>query len=198
MLSASHRKSAMIIALATALTVALITIALDADLRERLGSGYWIVGMAIIGCILLVLAGYVWDRTMIERLRTINESARRTPTTESFGPIEFSETEPDEIIGLARQIERMAQALQKTEASYRAVVEDQTDLICRCRSDGILTFVNGAFARFFGRKRQELIGSRLALVDLGYPHRDYQGNFSLAEEFEVELANAEGRPANFT
>ncbi len=55
--------------------------------------------------------------------------------------------------------------LQLTEARYRAIIEGQTDLVCRCLPDGTLTFVNQAYCRFFGRLCEELLGaSFLALV----------------------------------
>lgn len=41
---------------------------------------------------------------------------------------------------------------------YESVVEDQTELICRWKPDGTLTFVNGAYARYFGKSREELVG----------------------------------------
>jgi PAS domain S-box-containing protein len=47
----------------------------------------------------------------------------------------------------------------ESEKRYRGVVEDQTDLICRFRPDGILVFVNQAFCRFHGRAREQLLGS---------------------------------------
>jgi PAS domain S-box-containing protein len=47
---------------------------------------------------------------------------------------------------------------EQRELQYRAVVEDQTELICRWRPGGELTFVNQAYCRYFGRKREELIG----------------------------------------
>jgi PAS domain S-box-containing protein len=50
------------------------------------------------------------------------------------------------------------QALAQNEARYRAVVEDQTELICRFRPDGTYTFVNGAYCRYFQRSAEELIG----------------------------------------
>ncbi|HEY9612564.1 ATP-binding protein [Allocoleopsis sp.] len=50
------------------------------------------------------------------------------------------------------------QALKKSEALYRAIVEDQTELICRYLPDGTLTFVNEAYSRYFGKNREELIG----------------------------------------
>jgi|GEM_PF-1824901 len=49
------------------------------------------------------------------------------------------------------------QALVVSEERYRAVVEDQTELICRLRADGTLTFVNPVFCRFFGKREEELI-----------------------------------------
>ena len=49
-------------------------------------------------------------------------------------------------------------ALREREARYRAIVEDQTELICRFAPDGTLTFVNDAYCRYFGKRREELIG----------------------------------------
>ena len=53
---------------------------------------------------------------------------------------------------------QMELELRKSEARYRAIVEDQTELICRWRPDGTLTFVNEAYCRYFGRQREDLIG----------------------------------------
>lgn len=45
---------------------------------------------------------------------------------------------------------RQARAeLEASEARYRAIVEDQTELICRFEAGGRLTFANAAFCRFF-------------------------------------------------
>lgn len=52
-------------------------------------------------------------------------------------------------------------AVQESEARYRAIVDDQTDLICRNGLEGTLTFVNEAYSRHFGRDRQDLVGSNL-------------------------------------
>ncbi|MBU7028049.1 MAG: PAS domain S-box protein [Theionarchaea archaeon] len=49
-------------------------------------------------------------------------------------------------------------ALKKSEERYRAVVEDQTELICRFLPDGTLTFVNEAYCRYFGKNREDLVG----------------------------------------
>jgi PAS domain S-box-containing protein len=49
-------------------------------------------------------------------------------------------------------------AVSESEKRFRAVVEDQADLICRFKQDGLLTFVNEAFCRFHGKRSDELIG----------------------------------------
>ncbi|MBB5034320.1 PAS domain S-box protein [Prosthecobacter vanneervenii] len=45
-----------------------------------------------------------------------------------------------------------------TPDSYRTVVEDLTELICRFRPDGTITYVNEVYCRFFGKTHEELIG----------------------------------------
>jgi PAS domain S-box-containing protein len=55
--------------------------------------------------------------------------------------------------------------LRASEEQYRTIVEAQTELICRYRPDTMLTFVNEAYCRYFGRTRAELIGqSFLSLI----------------------------------
>ncbi len=51
-------------------------------------------------------------------------------------------------------------ALRESEERYRAIVEDQTELITRFQPDGTLTFVNEAYCRYYGQTREELIGNR--------------------------------------
>ncbi|MEO6035089.1 MAG: PAS domain S-box protein, partial [Verrucomicrobiota bacterium] len=54
---------------------------------------------------------------------------------------------------------RAEEAVSDNEKRFRAVVEDQTDMICRFTPDGTLTFVNGAYARFYGLESAALIGT---------------------------------------
>lgn len=58
------------------------------------------------------------------------------------------------------------EALAISEARYRGIVEDQTELICRFLPGGELTFVNETYCRYFGKKREELLG------------RDFRTSFS--------------------
>ncbi len=49
-------------------------------------------------------------------------------------------------------------ALRESEERYRAIVNDQTELICRFTPDLNLTFVNGTYCRYFGKDAEDLIG----------------------------------------
>ena len=48
--------------------------------------------------------------------------------------------------------------VSQSEKRFRAIVQDQTDMICRFKPDGLMTFVNEAFCRFHGKPAHELIG----------------------------------------
>lgn len=50
------------------------------------------------------------------------------------------------------------EALRQSEARYRAIVEDQTELIKRSRADGTILFVNQAYCRTFGTTPEEIVG----------------------------------------
>lgn len=52
----------------------------------------------------------------------------------------------------------MEEALKINESRYRAIVETQTEMICRILPDGTLTFVNDAYCRYFNKKREDLLG----------------------------------------
>lgn len=64
-------------------------------------------------------------------------------------------------VGLLLLLLHSKAALQKSEAYYRAIVEHQTDLICRFRPDGTLTFVNQAYATTFGSQPEALLGANV-------------------------------------
>jgi len=70
-------------------------------------------------------------------------------------------------------------ALQESEARYRAIVEDQTEMICRFISTKTLTFVNEAYCRYLNKKPKDLIGSNF----LSWVHKPDQA------EVEKKLRN---------
>lgn len=63
------------------------------------------------------------------------------------------------------------QALRASEQQYRELVNTQNEMICRCRPDAALTFVNDAYCRYFGKAREELIGANFFDLLPEYEHR---------------------------
>ncbi|MCB4359042.1 PAS domain-containing sensor histidine kinase [Quatrionicoccus australiensis] len=55
-------------------------------------------------------------------------------------------------------IKEIEAAYQASEARYRAVLMDQTELISRISRDGRFVFVNEVYCRFFGKVESELLG----------------------------------------
>ena len=60
---------------------------------------------------------------------------------------------------LEDRVEVRTRHLEARTARYRAVVQDQTEFIVRWRPDGTRTFVNDAYARYFGQPAEVLIGT---------------------------------------
>jgi PAS domain S-box-containing protein len=63
-------------------------------------------------------------------------------------------------VGMAIQRRRAEQSLRESEQRYKAVVEDQTEFICRFNKDGTYNFVNDAFCRYFQKKPEDLLGKK--------------------------------------
>jgi len=57
---------------------------------------------------------------------------------------------------------RAEDALQESEKRFRAIVQDQTEMICRYLPDSTLTFVNEAYCKLKGMSKEELIGRKIA------------------------------------
>lgn len=69
--------------------------------------------------------------------------------------------EVDAIVGAKQvsllRLQEVEQRLRQSEARYRAIVEDQTELICRWSPDEGLLFVNRGFCRYFDAKPEDLL-----------------------------------------
>ncbi len=92
---------------------------------------------------------------------------------------------------------RSLAALQESEARYRAIVEDQTELICRFAPDGTLTFVNDAYCRYFGISTDAVrMGSLVPIIpDLT---RDFYLDPVVTREHSLILPNGEVRIHQWT
>lgn len=58
------------------------------------------------------------------------------------------------------QFKRVQETLAESEARYRSVLEDQTELICRFNADGKILYTNAAYCRFFGIESESLLGAQ--------------------------------------
>ncbi|MDZ8079473.1 MAG: PAS domain S-box protein [Nostoc sp. SerVER01] len=83
-------------------------------------------------------------------------------------------------------------ALQESEARYRAILEDQTELIARGLPDGTVSFVNEAFCRFFGLKREEFIAQHYEPI-VFKEDREYVFNLVNSISLENPVVSFENR-----
>lgn len=60
-------------------------------------------------------------------------------------------------LGLIGQRQQLEAELRQSRECCRAIVEDQTELICRFAPDGTLTFINDAYCRYLGQSRETLL-----------------------------------------
>jgi PAS domain S-box-containing protein len=60
------------------------------------------------------------------------------------------------------ELSKNQQELYRSEERFRNIIEDQTEFICRFTPEGTLTFVNEAYCRYFGKRKEDLIGHRFA------------------------------------
>ncbi len=113
------------------------------------------------------------------------------------------------IVGAARDITEYKyaeEALRKSEERYRTIVEDQTELICRFSPDKKLTFVNGAYCRYFNKTPEELIGKSFMSLIPKKDRYDVLKHFRLltpenpvaTHEHRVILPNGEFRWQHWT
>jgi PAS domain S-box-containing protein len=55
-------------------------------------------------------------------------------------------------------LRKTTEELKKSSERYKAIVEDQVELVCRWKPGGMLTFVNDAYCCYFGKGRDMLLG----------------------------------------
>jgi PAS domain S-box-containing protein len=114
-----------------------------------------------------------WAHQLLERIGevlltreeiTVEYSNPLNPTDDRYYEARLLPFTGQQVIVMVRDIttRRAAeQALKASEALYRAVVEDQSELIFRASAQGIVEFVNDAFCRYFRVKPSTFIGTSL-------------------------------------
>ena len=96
------------------------------------------------------------------------------PVETNMSTIYGADGEPKAYIVVGRDIRQRDQAelaLRMSEARYRAIVEDNPEMIVRYFQDGVITFANAAFCRYIGLSLDELVGYKITEKINGKGHR---------------------------
>lgn len=125
----------------------------DKHLREVIGEERYRLNLPFIEA---VLRG---ERQEFERIIPTPDGSRIRHALTSYIP----DFEHDEVCGffvLVTDISAIKEAearLRHSEERYRAVVDDQTELISRFKRDGTFLFANEVYCRFFGKTQESLL-----------------------------------------
>lgn len=79
----------------------------------------------------------------------------------AMGDAVYHDGKPVRLLGSFQDITEYIEtreALINSELRYRAVVEDQTEIVSRHLPDGTFVFASGVYCRFFGVKAEDLLG----------------------------------------
>lgn len=93
----------------------------------------------------------------------------------------------EELLSKIVQCKGAEEELKRSENRYRAMFDNQTELVCLFSSDGTLILVNQAYCRFFNKTKEEMVGKR------------WQPVFPVAEDLpEIEEKLKKISPSNPT
>jgi PAS domain S-box-containing protein len=172
----------------------------DIYAQGQAGLRYFILLFALAGIIIVVLTLFYLDKSVlsglahlstgVEHIGTLSDLSVRVPSDrdDELGRLSTS------INNMLAELEKAQSELRQSEERYRAIVEDQTELICRILPEGTLTFVNDAFCRFLEKSREELIGKDISLLFPDMPSTS-GANFSRkspAKSYETQISTPEG------
>jgi two-component system, cell cycle sensor histidine kinase and response regulator CckA len=155
------------------------------------------------GLALLMLLGTAIYRQVATPIRRLSRSVREASGRDAPKPVPVSG--PSEVRELAEDVNSLTEAVhreleerRRSEARYRDLFENASDLIATLDLEGRLTAVNAAFVRTTGYSRVELIGKPLAELvpdDGGDAHPAPAGRPNGDEEttvYEGELLARDG------
>lgn len=117
-------------------------------------------GISLAGGALVLVVWFLLDRTILARIKDLTQKLDAEKRSGRL-PVRMNFRGEDELGTLARSIEDLAGLLQSTQNLYRAVLEDQTELICRFDAEYRLTFANAIFQRMFGIEENSLTSRQL-------------------------------------
>ncbi len=122
------------------------------------------------------------DASVREMGTMIMVNGKRVPIELNIAAVHNSSGAPNGYLIVAQnmsQQDETQRALRESDAIYRVIVEDSPQMIVRFKPDGVISFANEAFCRYFGAMRQELIGKSLE----GVINRTSTGDFEKVLKF---------------
>ena len=149
---------------------------------------FLIGGILLIGMVAGGLVLFLLEKMVLSRLQRISEEVNGIGAS-GHSLMRISVAGNDELSGLARNINGMIEAIEESRAAiqmesdrYRAVVEDQTEFICRFGLQGNLIFANEALGRYLHQPQDRLLGCSFFEI---FP-------WEKAEEIRYEFAGIDG------
>jgi PAS domain S-box-containing protein len=113
-----------------------------------------------VGVIIAAFAMVLLSKILLSRLSSLDLAVKRISASDDLSG-RVAVVGKDELSNLSKAINNMLasldlsrQKLHESESRYHAIVEDQSELISRFRSDGSTAFTNEAFRRYFGMDGQ--------------------------------------------
>ncbi len=136
----------------------------------------FLTGICLAGGGLVMVVWFLLDRTILARIKDLT---RRLDSEKRLGrlPVKLDFRGEDELGTLARSIEDLAGLLESTQSLHRAVLEDQTELICRFDAGFRLSFGNAIFLRLFHIEASSLVSRHLGEFLPSRSWRDLKDQF---------------------
>jgi PAS domain S-box-containing protein len=113
---------------------------------------YTLIG-AIGGTVLIGIIGLVLHKTIIRSLRKVSGEIK------AHLPQGTESTAEDPLEELEESVHALLDAQAEGTAKLRRLLGNHTEMACTSTPEGTLLEVNEAYCRFFGRSREQLVGS---------------------------------------
>lgn len=119
---------------------------------------------ALVGILISIAVSLLQTRSLIVPVNVLNDYTKAVSDGNYKKNIDFKSYK--EFNHLIKNFNRMVDAVRdrekaiiENEKKFRAIVQDQTELICRFTNENIMTFANKAYCKYFNKSFEELVGS---------------------------------------